>query len=104
MVCVSVLMALVEITNFVLSVIVSEYIIKPDLAIPVTSKTLVGDDTVSDNGGALLVSSYVSVIGKKFDLILSESDVESCHSFSMAIFTESDILSDMEIKVSFLNV
>jgi hypothetical protein len=64
----------------------------------------VGDNAVSDNGGTLLVSSYVSVIGKKFDLILSESDIESCHSFSKAIFTESDILSDVEIKVSFLNV
>lgn len=62
------------------------------------------NDTISDNGRTLLVSSYVSVIGKNFDLILSESDIESCHSFSMAIFAESDILSDVEIKVFFLNV
>jgi hypothetical protein len=62
-----------------LTIVVNKNVIESDLTVSVSTETFVGNDAFSDNCGALVISSDVSVIGKKLNLVLMKSNVETCH-------------------------
>lgn len=63
-----------------------------------------GNNSIPYNRSALIVSSYVSIVSQKLDLILLQGDVESCHSLSVAVSTNALVLTHVHPEIPFLNV